>query len=264
MFTVDAAQLELWITAFLWPFARITGFLAASPLWGHSSVPTQAKIGLAALVSILVAPTLPPLPAAGPFTWTGAGIVLEQILIGVAIGLVMQIAFATVQAAGEFIGLQMGLAFATFFSPDTGTNTMILSRLLHMVTLLLFLAFDGHLVVLEILATSFTTLPVGFGGLEPGAFAMLARYGATIFASGLLLALPLVAPLLIMNLTLGILNRSAPQLTVFNIGLPASLSVGLMLLAVLMMDLGRFVQSHFSAVLGFLRELLDLLAPLPG
>lgn len=260
MFTVDAAQLELWITAFLWPFARITGFLAASPLWGHSSVPTQAKIGLAALVSVLVAPTLPPLPAGGPFTWMGAGIVLEQILIGVAIGLVMQVAFATVQAAGEFIGLQMGLAFATFFSPDTGTNTMILSRLLHMVTLLLFLAFDGHLVVLEILAASFTTLPVGFGGLEPGAFAMLARYGATIFASGLLLALPLVAPLLIMNLTLGILNRSAPQLTVFNIGLPASLSVGLVLLAVLMMDLGRFLQSHFSAVLGFLRELLDLLA----
>lgn len=264
MFTVDAAQLELWITAFLWPFARITGFLAASPLWGHSSVPTQAKIGLAVLVSILVAPTLPPLPDAGPFTWAGAGIVLEQIVIGVAIGLVMQIAFAAVQAAGEFIGLQMGLAFATFFSPDTGTNTMILSRLLHMVTLLLFLAFDGHLVVLEILATSFTTLPVGLGGLNPGAFAMLARYGATIFASGLLLALPLVAPLLIMNLTLGILNRSAPQLTVFNIGLPASLSVGLVLLAVLMMDLGRFVQSHFSAVLGFLRELLDLLAPLAG
>lgn len=264
MFTVDAAQLELWITAFLWPLARITGFLAASPLWGHSSVPTQAKIGLAVLVSILVAPTLPPLPDAGPFTWAGAGILLEQIVVGVAIGLVMQIAFATVQAAGEFIGLQMGLAFATFFSPDTGTNTMILSRLLHMVTLLLFLAFDGHLVVLEILATSFATLPVGLGGLNPGAFAMLARYGATIFASGLLLALPLVAPLLIMNLALGILNRSAPQLTVFNIGLPASLSVGLVLLAVLMMDLGRFVQSHFSAVLGFLRELLDLLAPLPG
>jgi flagellar biosynthetic protein FliR len=121
---------------------------------------------------------------------------------------------------------------------------------------------NGHLIVLELLITSFETLPIGIQRFNPEAFILLARYGGTIFATGLLLALPLVAPLLTINLALGILNRAAPQLTVFNIGFPTSLSVGLALLMVLMTDLGRFLQRHFHQGLDFLQSLLDTLAPL--
>ncbi|GHE21073.1 flagellar biosynthetic protein FliR [Halomonas urumqiensis] len=262
MVEVTFAQLQAWLVAFLWPFTRITAFLAASPLWGHSSVPRQAKIGLAALVAFIIAPTVatPDVPV---ISWAGVGIMAEQMLIGVAMGLVMHITFAVVQATGDFIGLQMGLAFATFFDPSSGTNMVVLSRYLYMITLLMFLAFNGHLIVLEILATSFDTLPIGLGGFNAGAFDMLARYGGTIFMAGMLLALPLVGPLLIINLALGILNRSAPQLTVFNIGFPASLTVGLILMMVLMTDIGRFLERLFAGSLDFMRQLLDALAPLP-
>ncbi|BBI58856.1 hypothetical protein HSBAA_01620 [Vreelandella sulfidaeris] len=85
------------------------------PLWGHSSVPNQAKVGLAALISIVIAPILPAMPDIAVMSWAGVGIMIEQILIGLAMGLVMHIIFAVVQAAGDFIGLQMGLAFASFF-----------------------------------------------------------------------------------------------------------------------------------------------------
>ncbi|ATJ84676.1 flagellar biosynthetic protein FliR [Halomonas beimenensis] len=264
MVEVTFAQLQAWLVAFLWPFTRITGLMLTSPLWGHSSVPRQAKLGLAGALTVVMAPVIPPMPEVPLISWAGLGIIVEQLLIGAAMGLVMRVTLVVVQATGEFIGLQMGLAFATFFDPSSGTNMMVLSRILYMITLLMFLAFDGHLVVIEILATSFEALPIGLGRYDPAAFEMLARYGGTIFVSGMLLALPLVAALLIINLSLGILNRSAPQLTVFNIGFPSSLTVGLILLMVLMTDLSRFLERLFSQGLAFLRSFLDVLAPLAG
>ena len=262
MVEVTFVQLQGWIAGFFWPFVRITAFLAASPLWGHSSVPNQVKVAIGALVAMAVAPlvTVPDVPL---FSWAALGVMIEQIMIGVAIGLVMQVTMAAIQAAGEFIGLQMGLAFATFFDPGSGTNMAVLSRYLYTLALLFFLAINGHLIVLEILATSFDTLPIGMGAVNASTFHMMARYGSTIFVSGMMLALPLMGSLLIISMALGILNRSAPQLTVFNIGFPLSLTVGITLMMVLMTDYGRFLQSHFSRALMFMREMLDSLAPIP-
>lgn len=262
MVEVTFAQLQGWLVAFLWPFARITAFMAASPLWGHSSVPNQAKVGLAALIAIVIAPILPAMPDIAVMSWAGVGIMIEQILIGLAMGLVMHIIFAVVQAAGDFIGLQMGLAFASFFDTASGTNIMVLSRILYMITLLMFLAMNGHLMVLETLIMSFQTLPIGIGTFNPDAFVLLARYAGTIFAAGMLLALPLVGSLLTINLALGILNRSAPQLTVFNIGFPTSLIVGLILMMVLMTDISRFLQRLFTQGLAFMQTFIETMAPL--
>jgi flagellar biosynthetic protein FliR len=225
-------------------------------------VPNEAKVGLAAAVSFVIAPLLPPLPAIPILSWAGVWIVIEQVIIGLAMGMVMQFTFGVIQAAGVFIGLKMGLAFATFFDPDSGTNIVVLSRILLMITLLMFLAFDGHLIMLEILATSFQTLPIGLGGFNPGAFEMLARYSGVIFTTGTLLALPVIAPLIIINLTLGILNRSAPQLTIFSIGFPMQLLGGIFLLMILMPDLGGFLERLFTHALMKQQQLLDMLAPL--
>lgn len=262
MVEVTFAQLHGWLVILLWPFVRILAFFSAAPLWGHSSVPNQAKVGLAFLVTLVIAPVLPPMPDVPIMSWAGLGLMVEQMLIGIAIGLVMHVIFAVVQAAGEFIGLQMGLAFATFFDAGSGTNTMVLSRVFFMITLLMFLALGGHLMVLEALVSSFHGLPVGIGAFNPAAFEMLVRYGGTIFVAGMSLALPLMGSLLIIKLALGILNRSAPQLTVFNIGFPMTLTVGLVLLMVLMTDMGRFLQRLFSHGIQFLYSLIEALAPL--
>ncbi|GHA06050.1 flagellar biosynthetic protein FliR [Oceanisphaera arctica] len=262
MVEVTFAQLQGWLVTFLWPFTRLSAFLVAAPLLGHSSIPNRVKIGLAALLTLIIAPGLPPLPDTPVMSWAGLGILVEQMLIGLAMGLTMHILFAVVTAAGEYIGLQMGLAFATFFAPDTGANTMVLARLLYMISLLLFLAFDGHLMVIEILAGTFFALPVGSSGLNTGAFELLARFASTIFVSGLLLAWPLVAALLIINLSLGILNRAAPQLTVFSVGFPLTMMVGLVLLMVMMTDLGRFLQRLFGQGLTFMQQLVGAMVPL--
>lgn len=258
MIDVTFAQLEGWLTLFLWPFARISSFLLAAPLFGHSSVPARIKIGLALFLTIAASAVLPALPSTPLLSWQGLGILVEQIVIGLALGLALHIVFTVVQLAGELIGLQMGLAFATFYSPDSG-NTMILSRLLYMLALLMFLAFDGHLLVIQILVGTFVELPIGFSGLNASAFEILVQFASTVFVSGLLLALPLITALLAINLGMGILNRAVPQFTVFSIGFPISLTAGIFLLSVLMNDLGRFLERLFSEGLQFFEHLAGLL-----
>ncbi|ALM54244.1 flagellar biosynthetic protein FliR [Halomonas huangheensis] len=262
MFEITFTQLHGWLTAFLWPFFRITALMLASPLWGHSAVPKQVKIALAGAITVLIAPVLPAMPEIPIMSWAGVGLIMEQLVIGIAMGILLHVMLAVVMASGEYIGLQMGLGFATFFDPGTSANMVVVSRFLYMITLLLFVALNGHLIVLEILISSFTTLPIGIQRFNPEAFIMLARYASIIFATGLLLALPLVCSLLIINLALGILNRAAPQLTVFNIGFPASLTAGLALLMVLMTDLGSMLQQHFQHALAALQYLVESMAPL--
>ncbi|WP_175652984.1 flagellar biosynthetic protein FliR [Pseudomonas sp. Marseille-P9899] len=257
MIEVGWDQLQLWVSAFFWPFCRLLAFFMSDPILGHKNVSSQVKVGLAMLLAFLLTPNLPPMPDIALFSWAGLGVIVEQVLIGVTLGMVMRITLAVVEMAGEICGMQMGLAFASFFSADTSTNSQVLSRFLSLVTILMFLALDGHLMVLELLSSTFVRLPVGQVSFDPRAWNAVARHGSTIFLTGLLLALPMVGALLIINLAMGILNRVAPQLTVFSVGFPATLSVGLLLLMVLVGDLGQFLAGLLYRTLEFMEVLIE-------
>lgn len=139
---------------------------------------------------------------------------MQQILIGIALGFTMQFAFAAVRTAGEIIGLQMGLSFATFVDPASHLNMPVLARIMDMLALLLFLTFNGHLWLISLLVDTFHTLPIGGEPLNSNAFLALTKAGSLIFLNGLMLALPLITLLLTLNLALGLLNRMAPQLSI--------------------------------------------------
>src|SRR5690606_9818144 len=136
--------------------------------------------------------------------------------------------------AGEYIGLQMGLSFASFFDPNTNSHTSVLSRLLNMVALMVFLAMNGHLLLVAGLVHTFEVLPITDVQLDlNGAGAML-EWIAEVLVLGVLMAVPLVTALLTMNLAMGILNRTAPQLSVFAVGFPLSLLAGLVMLTLVL------------------------------
>lgn len=263
MIEVTFDQMQNWLALFIWPFARIAGLISSAPLLNHSSIPRQVKIGLCLLLTVIISPTLPPLPDVEILSWANVGILIEQILIGVAIGFVMQIVFAIAQASGDFIGMQMGLGFASFFSAESGTNTMILARFFYIVSLLLFLSVNAHLLLINIISQSFASLPVAAFSLNANGFQMIAEYGATIFHAGLLLALPIVGILLLINISMGILNRSAPQFTVFSVGFPISLLAGILLFSLLLKDAGGFMINLFDEGLGFLGLLLEQFSSSP-
>jgi flagellar biosynthetic protein FliR len=230
MISLTDAQLNAWLISFIWPLTRILGLIMVAPAFGHRSVPGRVKIGLGVFITLIVAPTLPPMPDVGLGSWHGLFILVQQLLIGIAIGFAMRIAFAAVEAAGEIIGLQMGLGFASFFDPQSAGQTLVLARFMNLLAVLVFLSVNAHLLLLGILVESFQSLPISHQPLSAGGFHNVAAYGSTVFSTGLQLALPLIAILLMTNLALGILTRSAPQLNIFAIGFPITLGVGLIVL----------------------------------
>src|SRR3954469_15060356 len=115
MITVTSTQLNAWLVAFIWPFTRILALLAVAPVTGGAQFPAQGKVGLALLISLVVAPTIPTLPKIDPGSWYGLFMLGHEIVIGLAIGFAMRLVFVAVEMAAELIGLQMGLGFAQFY-----------------------------------------------------------------------------------------------------------------------------------------------------
>ena len=220
--------------------------VGTAPLLSESSIPARVKVGLSVLLALIVAPTLGPMPTLASASWGSLWIVLQQIGIGVALGLTMRIIFAAVQTAGEFMGLQMGLSFASFFDPSTGSNTAVLARLLNTITLLTFLAMNGHLLMIGGLVRTFEVLPITQTPLDVNGWGVLLEWSEQIMVSGLLLALPVMVVLLTINLSMGILNRTAQQLSVFAVGFPISLTVGLLILAVVLPQISPFLERLFQ------------------
>jgi flagellar biosynthetic protein FliR len=246
MLTLTSAEMHTWIAALLWPLTRILGLIAAAPVFGNASIPVSLKVVLGALLAMIMAPVIPALPAADPMSMAGFLIVLQQLLIGLAMGFSMRIVFAAIEMAGEVASLTMGLGFATFFDPQTRGRSSAVSQFLALIATMLFLAVNAHLVLLEALAESFITMPISATPMAAGAPWELARWGGQIFTAGLQLSLPIVAALLITNVALGILTRAAPQLNIFGIGFPISLGVGLLVINLALPYLGGPIQALFN------------------
>ncbi len=260
MVSVDIDQMYIWINAFLWPFFRILGLLGTAPLLGESSIPTRVKIGFAAVLTVAIAPTLGPMPNVPTGSFAGLWLAVQQVLIGIALGLTMRIVFAAVQTAGEFIGLQMGLSFASFFDPATGANTAVLARIMNIVAMLVFLAMNGHLLMLGGFIRTFDILPIQIGALNPNGWGVLFEWSSQVLVSGMLLALPLIIVLLTINLAMGILNRTAQQLSIFAVGFPISLMVGITLLMIVLPQTAPFLARLFDAGYASMSRLAQALA----
>lgn len=235
MITLTSAQLDAWIAAFFYPLARILALIAAAPPFSNAAVPLRVKAALGLALALALAPALPAIPAISPASGAGLMLLAQQMLIGATMGFAFRLVISAIDFAGELIGLQMGLGFATFYDPNNTAQTPVISEFLSLLGLLVLLSMNGHLMMLATLLRSFEALPIGASLLGAGSWSNLAHAGAIIFASGLMLALPVVCALLITNVALGVLTRAAPQLNLFAVGFPLTLIGGF---AVLILSLG--------------------------
>ena len=153
MISFTAADIEVWLAAFLYPFLRILALMSSAPLFSHESVPVMVRIGLAFGITFVVSAALPAAPFVSPLTAAGGllVVVFQQVLVGLAIGLAMQLVFAAVTLAGDLIGLQMGLSFAAFVDPLNAEQTPLVGGFLSLILMLVFLAINGHLPTPELL-----------------------------------------------------------------------------------------------------------------
>lgn len=246
MISVSSAQLDAWLALFVYPLTRILALVATAPVFSNAAMPVRTRLiaGLAITLPLLtVLPPPPPVPAG---SWLGLTILGEQLIIGAMMGFSLRIAFAAFDVAGEMIGLQMGLSFATFFDPGSGSQTPVMASFFGLMTALVFLAMNGHLLMLTLLAESFTLLPVSVTPFHAGAFSSLLTASAMMFSLGVLLALPLVTALLVTNISLGVLSRVAPTLNLFAVGFPVTLALGFFVLMLTLPFIGDAMEDIFS------------------
>ena len=257
MISFSAAQLDAWILAFAFPLSRILAVLATAPVFNNVAVTMQTRLIIGLAISLALSPALPPTPGIVPGSWLGLLVLAQQILIGVIIGFTLRLMFAAVDMAGELIGLQMGLGFASFYDPQTASQTPVMSEFLGLLATLIFLALNGHLLTLSVLAESFTLLPVTASPFAAKGYVTLLTWSATLFSTGVLLALPLIAALLIANIGLGVLARIAPQLNIFAVGFPVTIVAGFVVLALMLPYFGAALEHlyelGFAALSGVMR-----------
>ena len=228
MVNFSEAELMGWLSPILWPFLRALALFSALPVLGTRTVPMRVRVALAAFIAFAAQPSLPVQPLVALDSPLAVTLVVQQVLIGVALGFAVRVVFSAIEFAGEVIGLQMGLNFAAFFDPLSAGTVTATSRFFGTLVAWLFIVMNGHLMIIGALIQSFTTFPVG---PEPFAFLRATQpqtWGAEIFRTGLWIALPLVAMLMLVNLVLGIISRVAPQINVFAVGFPITLGVGLL------------------------------------
>ncbi|MBD9484340.1 flagellar type III secretion system protein FliR [Pseudomonas sp. PDM14] len=254
MLELSNAQIGGWVGQFLLPLFRIASMLMVMPIIGTQIVPTRVRLYLALAISVLLVPTLPPMPVVDAVSVQAMLLISQEILIGVMFGFILQLYFHLFSVAGQIIAIQMGLGFASMVDPTNGVSVPVLGQFLLMLVTLLFLAMNGHLVVFEVLAESFVTLPPG-GGLLLNHYWELAGKLTWVMAAGLLLALPIVTALLVVNLAFGVMTRAAPQLNIFSIGFPLTLVLGIFIFWVGLADFLAHFQELTVDALQLLREL---------
>jgi flagellar biosynthetic protein FliR len=227
---LTSAEIAAWVSAYLWPLIRIAALFSIAPVLGAHFVPVRVRLGLAVLITLLVAPLIPPTPVVDPLSAEGALITLQQVIIGLAAGLVLRLVFAALELGGQIVATQMGLGFAALMDPQNGVQAPLISVFYNLIATLIFLSLDGHLVLLRLLIESFHTLPIATTGLLPSDLWQLVNWAGQMFTGAVVIALPLISALTIVNLAFGVMTRAAPQLNLFAVGFPISLILGLILL----------------------------------
>lgn len=229
---IPTAEIQAWIGSFLWPFMRVGMMLTIMPVFGGRLVPKRIRLVAALVLTLVVMPLVPPVPQIDPLSVQGVLISIHQLLIGLAMGFAMQMVFSALVIAGQTVAMSMGLGFASMVDPQNGVQVPVVGQYYVVIATLLFLALNGHLALIELLAGSFQTLPVAIDGLTRHDFFSLAAWASEMFAGGMLIALPAVSALLTVNIAFGVITRAAPQMNIFAVGFPVTLTVGFIVLVV--------------------------------
>ncbi len=246
MLHVELGQLLAGLEGYAWAFLRISGFMLVAPLFGSRMVPKRAKLTLAIALTLILAPLSPATPVIDPLTATALLTVVQQLLVGVAIGFIVQIVFDALMFAGQIVANTMGLSFATMVDPSHGASSTVLGQFFQILGMLIFVSLNAHLALLGVLAESVRVLPPGPTALGPDAFLTVATWGGKIFEAAVIISLPAVVGLILVNLALGVVSRASPQLNLFAVGFPISMVLGFAMLMLSLPSLAGNLERYLA------------------
>ena len=243
------AQATAFVGSLIWPMMRIGSMFIAMPVIGTRLVPTRVKIIITMVLSVVVVPLLPELPQVEALSVEGLFISAQQILIGLSMGFTMQLVFGALMIAGEAMAMSMGLGFASMVDPTNGVNVPVVSQFFIIIGTLLFLALGGHLMLIQLVVSSFESLPISATGVGRADFWSLIAWGSRMFIGALWVAIPALISMLVITLSMGVMTRAAPQLNIFSVGFPVTMFMGFIILLLVMPGLlPRFNQMMLQAM----------------
>ena len=227
MFDLSFLQIEQMVGDFFLPFFRIAAFMMSMPLISTQYVPTTIRLILAIAFSVAIVPTLPAIPLLDGLSLSTYLLVAEQMLIGVAIGFSLHIMFQIFAIGGQMIANQMGLGFASVNDPANGVSIVVVGQYYMMLSMMLFVTMNGHLIMFQTLAESFTVLPVGVSALDNIQFWQIVNSATWMFQAAVVMALPAVTALLIVNVSFGVMSKAAPQLNIIAVCFHFTMTLGI-------------------------------------
>jgi len=231
-----------YVADFILPFSRISALLMSMVGFGSRTIPARIKLFLGLVITIAIMPAIPPTPVDDLLSFSTVLLIVQQIIIGVMLGFVSILVVNTFTLAGQIIAMQTGLGFASLVDPSSGMNVPAVGQFFLILSTLLFWSMDGHLIFLQFVVASFHSLPIGMDSLDSIKYRELVEWGQWMFATALALALAPITSMLLINFSFGIMTRAAPQLNIFAIGFPITMTTGLL---IMWLTMGNFL-THFE------------------
>lgn len=228
---------------------RFSGLIVSAPILGSANFPAMGKIGLIGLSALLITPTLTVLPIPVPddtigYVLTAAG----EVLIGLAMGLVMQFLFAAIQLAGQIMDMQSGFGLMNVFNPALETQFPIFGFFYFILAVLFMLVTGLHHLMISALAMSFQHIPIGGLDPDPGVLWAVAGWGSAIFYDAVMIGAPVIAAMMLAYVTMGLLSRVVPQIHLFVVGFPLTIATGLFVVALTIDFYLAFLDGRFETM----------------
>jgi flagellar biosynthesis protein FliR len=230
-------------------FARVAGIFGSAPILSSPRIPLPPKVGLALMMALVLFPVVGGiqygLPTqVPPFIF----LVLKEALVGLVIGFVANLLFTAIHIAGQLIDMQTGFAFAGIIDPNTGNHSAIAGEFQSILAWMLFLAVNGHHMLLNGVADSFRALPLGTFSAGSGLLDGVLVLSSRIFVIALQIGAPVVGAVLLSDLGLALLSRTIPQMNVFVLGFPIKMALGLIVLLLSLPYIGVIERHLFTLI----------------
>jgi flagellar biosynthetic protein FliR len=248
------------IQGFVICLARVGSMLGTIPVFSGGQVPIQLRVGVAFLFSVVAFPVVRSyLPTAEMAPLSLFILVLSEAALGLMVGFLGQLIFMAAEFGGSIIGYQMGFAAANVFDPANQRQVALISQFQSVFAILLFLALDIHHLFFEAIVASFHMLEPGSLNLSGGAIPMLTEVANHSLTLAIRLGAPILALLILSNLTLGLMARVFPQLNVFLLSFPLNIGISLIVMGLTMSLIAALLQQEFSALADRFLQLFSLL-----
>ncbi|MCU7940064.1 MAG: flagellar biosynthetic protein FliR [gamma proteobacterium symbiont of Bathyaustriella thionipta] len=253
----STAEITAFIGALIWPFIRISAMMLVAPVFSAKSVPVKVRVAAAMAMTLVVMPVLPPLPLVDFISGEALLIAVHQVLIGAIMGFALQLAFNLFVMAGHILAMQAGLGFSMMNSPQDGVQVTVVGQLYLMLATLLYLALDGHLILIREVLNSFTLLPIGAGGISPAGYWMLVSWGSTMFLSSVMIVLPAITALLMVNVSFGVMSKASPQLNPFSVGFLITIILAFAIIYITLPTLIPHFEKIMTAIFQLIQDILQ-------